>query len=196
MQNSDDGFASYESIRAGPWIEHLNAAEVFGRIMTEYSYPECTTAVITALAVFRKSYPSYRTEEIDTTIKRAVGYIKRAQRPNGSWYGSWGICFNYATMFALESLALTGETYENSLVVRKAVEFILSKQMSDGGWGESYKSSASGVYTQHEKSQVVGTAWALIALMNAEYPERGPIEKGIKVSSQWSQYFAYAYYIC
>lgn len=42
-------------------------------------------------------------------------------------------------MFALESLALAGETYENSESVRKACQFLLGKQMADGGWGESYK---------------------------------------------------------
>lgn len=42
-------------------------------------------------------------------------------------------------MFALESLALVGETYETSEIVRKACKFLLDKQMDDGGWGESYK---------------------------------------------------------
>lgn len=42
-------------------------------------------------------------------------------------------------MFAIESLALAGETYENSESVRKACAFLMSKQMEDGGWGESYK---------------------------------------------------------
>lgn len=45
-------------------------------------------------------------------------------------------------MFAIESLALEGETYQNSSSVRKACEFLLSKQMDDGGWGESYKVSS------------------------------------------------------
>lgn len=44
-------------------------------------------------------------------------------------------------MFAIESLALAGETYENSASVRLACEFLISKQMEDGGWGESYKVS-------------------------------------------------------
>lgn len=48
-------------------------------------------------------------------------------------------CFTYATMFSIESLALAGETYTNSDHVRRACDFIISKQMEDGGWGESYK---------------------------------------------------------
>lgn len=36
-------------------------------------------------------------------------------------------------------LSLDGQTYANSESVRRACEFLLSKQMEDGGWGESYK---------------------------------------------------------
>lgn len=73
------------------------------------------------------------------TIRKAVKYLHAAQYPNGGWHGSWGICFSYATMFALESLALVGETYATSARVRKACQFLLSHQKEDGGWGESYE---------------------------------------------------------
>lgn len=73
------------------------------------------------------------------TIKKAIKYLHAAQTPEGGWVGSWGICMTYATQFALESLSLVGETYETSLHVRRACEFILSHQREDGGWGESYK---------------------------------------------------------
>ena len=107
--------------------------------MKSYTFPECTTAVVTALALFRQYYPEYRKKDLDTCIKTSVEFIKRVQRKDGSWYGSWGICFTYAGMFALESLEITGETYANSEVVRRACHFFLGKQMEDGGWGESYK---------------------------------------------------------
>lgn len=41
-------------------------------------------------------------------------------------------------MFALESLALNEETYEQSESVRRACEFLRGKQKLDGGWGETY----------------------------------------------------------
>lgn len=181
MQNANGGFGTYELARAGKWLEALNAAEVFGGIMIEYEYPECTTAVVMALSKFKKMYPRYRATKIENVVRRAVQWIKTAQRSDGSWYGSWGICFTYATMFATESLRSVGERYESSSTVKKACEFLLSKQMEDGGWGESYKSSESQVYVHHKQSQVVNTAWACIALMNADYPDRTPIERGIKV---------------
>jgi lanosterol synthase len=140
-QNPSGACSSYEKTRAGPYLEHFNAAEVFGRIMYEYDYPECTTAVVTALALFQKYWPDYRRQERNVFLQRAVKYIKKAQYAEGGWYGSWGVCFTYGTMFALESLATVGETYSNSDHSKRGCEFLVSKQREDGGWSESYQVS-------------------------------------------------------
>lgn len=181
MQNKTGGCASYEPTRGPEFLENLNAAEVFGKIMIEYDYPECTTACITGLSMFQKHYPDYRAAEIAAFKERALNYIRRAQRPDGSWYGAWGICFTYAGWFALESLAHAGENYENSERVRRACHFFLKHQMEDGGWGETYKSCETGEWCQHPQSQVVQTAWVVIALLEAEYPDLEPIKKALRL---------------
>ncbi|KAJ7575413.1 terpene synthase [Mycena floridula] len=181
MQSSDGGFSAYEPIRAPRFIEYINPAEVFGNIMVDYTYPECTTSVITGLKIFQQYYPKYKTADIDRVISKAISFLHKAQRSNGGWYGSWGISFTYATMFALESLALAGETYSNSPAVKKACDFLLSWQMEDGGWGESYKSCEQETYVPREKSQVVQTSWAALALIHAKYPERDPIQRAMQL---------------
>lgn len=181
MRNSDGGFGSYEKTRGSVWLELLNPAEVFDRIMVEYSYPECTTAVLTALSLFHKYFPDYRVREIYKSIQRASRFIGKSQRVDGSWYGSWGICFTYATFFALQSLETIGEQYKDRERVRTACHFLLSKQRNDGGWGENYLSCDEGKYIQHEKSQVVNTSWAALSLMHAGYPDPSPIQKGLEV---------------
>lgn len=60
-------------------------------------------------------------------------------------YGSWGVCYTYATWFALGGLAVTGKTYDNCLAMREGVDFLLKKQNSNGGWGESYMSCSEKV---------------------------------------------------
>ncbi|CAB4387871.1 unnamed protein product [Rhizophagus irregularis] len=194
MQNNDGGFASYEKVRGPEFLEWINPSEVFGKIMIEYSYPECTTAVLTGLSIFRKYYPDYRADEIEKVCQKAANFIHATQRNDGSWYGSWAICFTYASMFALESLAYFGETYNNSKSVRKGCDFLISKQRKDGGWGEAYKSCETGIYHEHSQSQVVNTAWALLGLMSAKYPDEKPIQRGIELlmsrqlsTGEWKQ---------
>lgn len=133
MQNKDGGFSSYERARVGAWMELLNPAEVFDRIMVEYSYPECTTAVLTSISLFRRTFPHHRPADIERAVSRASTYIYASQRSDGSWYGSWAICFTYAMFFALESLETVDQTYQTSLRVRQACEWLASKQKPDGG---------------------------------------------------------------
>lgn len=189
MQNTTGGFASYEQTRGNPTLmESLNAAEVFGNIMVEYDYPECSTAVVTCLVAFHAAYPDYRPQEIEATISRAVAWIRSVQRPDGAWYGSWGICFTYATMFALESLAATGETYTTSSRARAACAFLLERQNADGGWGESYRSCETHEWVSHpDGSQVVQTAWACIALMEAGVKDLEPVARGLRLIMQRQQ---------
>ncbi|KAH6575441.1 hypothetical protein BASA60_005028 [Batrachochytrium salamandrivorans] len=158
MQNSNGGFASYELQRGSELLEILNPSEVFGKIMT---------------------YPYHRAKEIDETVDRAVNFIRKLQLPNGLWFGSWGVCFTYATFFAVESLSSVGETYKSSDSLRSACDGLVEKQMWDGGWGESYRTCETGVWVNHKQSQVVQTAWALMSLMAAKYPMPSPIKKGI-----------------
>lgn len=181
MQNSTGGWASYERRRAPMALELINPSEVFGDIMVDVDYPECTTSAITALSHFRKHYPNYRANEIEAAKKRAVDYIHNAQDANGAWLGRWGICFTYATMFALESLSLVGETYENSESVRRACDLLISKQREDGGWGESWETCEKLEWIEHENTQVVQTAWAGLALMYANYPHRAPLQRAAEL---------------
>jgi len=176
MQNNDGGFATYELTRSYPWLEIINPAETFGDIVIDYSYVECTSAVIQALAAFKKLYPEHQCKEIETCISKATRYIENIQRPDGSWYGSWGVCFTYGTWFGVLGLVEAGKTYQNCSNIRNACEFLLSKQLPSGGWGESYLSCQDKVYTHLEggRSHIVNTAWAMLALIYAGQALRDP----------------------
>lgn len=177
IQNKDGGWATYELQRSDFWIEWLNPAEVFQGIMIDYSYTECTSACIQALYKFYLK-SNYRKNEINLSIQRGIKFIKNQQRSDGSWYGSWAICFTYGTWFAIEALTTVGET-NKSKTISKAIEFLLSKQNSDGGWGESYLSCVYKSYVPHQYSQVINTSWAVLSLMAAK-ADRTAIRKGIQ----------------
>ncbi|KXZ42931.1 hypothetical protein GPECTOR_110g223 [Gonium pectorale] len=169
-QNADGGMATYENTRSFHWLEILNPAETFGDIIVDYSYVECTSACITALCAFRKRYPEHRRREISRALDRAEAFIRSIQRTDGSWYGSWGVCFTYACWFGVGGLAALGRSHADDEALRRCCAFLVSKQRADGGWGESYLSCQDKVYSQLEgDSHVVNTAWAMLALMAAGY---------------------------
>ncbi|KAJ8367622.1 hypothetical protein AAFF_G00314090 [Aldrovandia affinis] len=184
MRNSDGGFATYETKRGGRLLELLNPSEVFGDIMIDYTYVECTSAVMQALKHFQQSFPDHRPEEIRRTLREGLEFCRRAQRPDGSWEGSWGVCFTYGVWFGLEAFACMGHTFQNGLAcreVRGACEFLLSHQMEDGGWGEDFESCEERRFIQSGTSQIHNTCWALLGLMAARYPDHKVIEDGIQV---------------
>ncbi|OBA24347.1 terpene synthase [Metschnikowia bicuspidata var. bicuspidata NRRL YB-4993] len=189
IQNTDSfeygSFSAYEKIRASPMMEWLSPAEVFNQIMVEYPYVECTDSSVFGLLYFSKYYPDYKPDVILHSIDIAIAYIENAQdKQDGSWYGSWGVCYTYAAMFAVEALESVGKVYGNSEVVKKGLDFLVAKQETDGGWSESMKACETHTYVPNGQSMVVQTAWAVIALILGEFPERGPIDKGIQLIMQ------------
>ncbi|XP_037468374.1 achilleol B synthase-like isoform X2 [Triticum dicoccoides] len=141
-----------------------------------FSTYECkrTTSLLEAFIMFRELYPGYREEEIGKCIKNASKFIENSQRKDGSWVGSWGVCFTYGTLFAVKGLIASGKIYENSSSIRKACDFLLSKQLSTGGWGETYLSSETESYVNATSPHAVNTAWAMLALIYAGQVERDP----------------------
>ncbi|XP_038973506.1 cycloartenol Synthase-like isoform X3 [Phoenix dactylifera] len=176
LMNRDGGFATYELTRSYAWLEIINPAETFGDIVIDYPYVECTSAAIQALSSFKKLYPGHRRDDIENCIRKASNFIEMIQQPDGSWYGSWAVCFTYGTWFGVEGLIVAGRTYQNSPCIRKACQFLLSKQLASGGWGESYLSCQNKVYSNLEgnRCHAVNTAWAMLALIDAGQAERDP----------------------
>lgn len=176
MQNRNGGYSSYELTRSYAWLEKINPVETFEDIMIDYQYVECTSSAIQALFLFKERHPAHRRNEVETCIAKAANYIESIQLADGSWYGSWGICYTYGTWFGIKGLIAAGKRYVDSLSIRRACEFLLSKQQLSGGWRESYMSCQNKVYTNLEgnKSHAVNTAWAMLALIEAGQALRDP----------------------
>ncbi|XP_020732679.1 lanosterol synthase isoform X2 [Odocoileus virginianus] len=182
MRNPDGGFATYETKRGGHLLELLNPSEVFGDIMIDYTYVECTSAVMQALKTFHKQFPDHRAREIRETLERGLQFCRQKQRPDGSWEGSWGVCFTYGTWFGLEAFACMGHTYHNGAAcaeISRACDFLLSRQTADGGWGEDFESCEQRRYVQSARSQIHNTCWALMGLMAVRHPDVAALERGV-----------------
>jgi cycloartenol synthase len=152
---------------------------------------ELTSAAIQALTSFKKLYPRHRREDVDNCINKAAKYIESSQRSDGSWlvfrfhvkeckynmsitfsivlyifvcrYGSWGVCFTYGTWFGVKGLVAAGRTFSNSPAIRKACDFLMSKELAFGGWGESYLSC------QDQVDSFISSLWIYIQSCFLEY---------------------------
>ncbi|KAL7241992.1 hypothetical protein ACSBR1_014550 [Camellia fascicularis] len=157
-------------------LKMLNPSELFADIVVETEHVECTASIIHALVSFKRLHPTHREKEIEISVAKAIGFLERRQWPNGSWYGYWGICFIYGTFFVLEGLVSAGKTYNNSQAVRRGIEFLLSIQNEEGGWGESLESCPSMKYQplEENRTNLVQTSWAMLGLIYGGQAERDP----------------------
>ena len=178
-QTPSGGWASYEPGRAPAWLEWLNPSNVFGDIMIDYPYVECTAASMLALAEFRRAYPGRLEARIEHAIARGREFLLTRQRDDGSFEGSWGICFTYGTWFGIEGLRAGGLASSDSRIVQ-AADFLERHQLTDGGWGETPESCYRRSYVHADEGQAVMTSWALLGLLAAGRARSPAVAAGVR----------------
>ncbi len=178
-QNRDGGFGSYEAQRSGIDLERINPAEMFGESMTEHSYVECTASCLAALAACREHFPEVIDEVAQHAMANADASLRRTQASDGSWRGVWGVQYIYGTFFGIRGL-VAGGAQPGDPALRSACRWLLERQREDGGWGEHHSGCMTGQYVAHDQSQVIQTAWALIALLEAGESDWTAISLGIR----------------
>ncbi len=178
-QNRNGGFGSYEARRSRIGLEWLNPAEMFGESMTEHSYVECTASCLEALASCGRRFPEVLNPEAKHAISRGAEWLRKTQARDGSWRGVWGVQFIYGTFFGVRGLLAAGARPSDP-AVRLACRWLLDRQREDGGWGEHHSGCLTGRYVAHEESQVIQTAWALIALLEASDSNWTAIVRGVR----------------
>ena len=177
FQNEDGGFATYELKRGEDWLETLNPSQVFGEIMVDHSYVECTSSCLQALAKAQQRFgPDARIEE---ALRRGAAFIQKKQRADGSFEGSWAVCFTYGTWFSVLGLLAAGVP-TSSNAIRRAVAFLLSKQRSDGSWSEHFSSARHRRWLDAECGHVAQTSWALMSLLLGECTDKEAMRKAAR----------------
>jgi squalene-hopene/tetraprenyl-beta-curcumene cyclase len=111
-------------------------------------------------------------------LDRGLAYLLDTQEKDGSWYGRWGMNYIYGTWSAL--CALNAASVDAaSPAMRNAVQWLVSIQNDDGGWGEdgaSYRLDYAGY--ERAPSTASQTAWALLGLMAAGEVNHAAVAKG------------------
>jgi len=113
-------------------------------------------------------------------VARGLDYLRDAQLADGSWYGRWGLNYIYGTWSVLCALNACGIDH-NARGFRHAVNWLISIQNPDGGWGEdgsSYKLDYRGY--EPSPSTASQTAWALLGMMAAGEVRHSSVARGVR----------------
>ena len=157
MQSSNGGWGSFDADNNHDFLNHIPFAD-HGALL------DPPTADVTARCV---SFLAQLGEEACApAIERAVGYLRREQEEDGSWFGRWGTNYIYGTWSVLCAMNAAGLAHDDP-AMRRGVAWLLSKQRADGGWGEDEDSYADAPHGEYHSSTPSQTAWALLGLMSA-----------------------------
>ena len=105
-------------------------------------------------------------EPTHPAIRRAIAFLWKEQEAEGCWYGRWGVNYIYGTWLVLTALRDVGEDLR-SPGVRARLDWLLSCQNEDGGWGESLLSYDDPSLKGRGETTASQTAWALLGLIAA-----------------------------
>ena len=172
MQSRDGGWAAFDVNNLEYYLNNIPFSD-HGALLdppTEDVTARCVS-MLTQLG---------ETAQSSQSVADGIAYLRRTQLAEGSWYGRWGMNYIYGTWSVLCALNAAGVDHADPMI-RKAVEWLVSIQNKDGGWGEdarSYRLDYRGF--EGAPTTASQTAWALLGLMAAGEVENPAVLRGVE----------------
>ena len=171
MQSRNGGFAAFDAdnthynLNLIPFADH-------GALLDPPT-SDVTARVVTVLGRMGRA-------EHRAALARALEYLRAEQESDGSWFGRWGTNYIYGTWSVLVALEAAGIGRDDPMV-RRAVEWFIARQNTDGGWGESNDSyHPSPGPEQPFPSTAYQSAWAVLALIAAGERDHPAVRRGVE----------------
>src|SRR6478752_3475849 len=172
MQSSNGGWAAFDVDNLEYYLNNIPFSD-HGALLDPPT-EDVTARCISMLAQLGE------TAATSKAVADGVAYLRRTQLAEGSWYGRWGLNYIYGTWSVLSALNAAGIDHQDPMI-RKAVDWLVSIQNKDGGWGEdavSYRLDYKGF--EDAPSTSSQTAWALLGLMAAGQVENPAVVRGVE----------------
>lgn len=170
MQSANGGWASYDVDNTRLLLNNIPFAD-HGALLDPPT-EDLTGRALEVLGTFGETTAHLQ-------AARALAFIKETQRPDGAWYGRWGVNYIYGTWSVLRGLRAIGEGM-NAPYVRRAVGWLEEHQNPDGGWGETCLSYMNPALAGKGESIPSQTAWALLGLLAAGKARNPAVARGIR----------------
>lgn len=168
LQSADGGWGAFSKDNVGNWFLNRAAGPLADSAdLFDESSPDLTGHILEALAEFG------HTRFTSLPVRRAIAYLKAMQSPSGAWWSRWGINYLNGTSAAVVGLIRAGESTRESYL-RRAIDWLESRQNPDGGFGESVRSYEDEAWAGRGVSTPTQTAWVLLALTAAGRAEQAP----------------------
>jgi squalene-hopene/tetraprenyl-beta-curcumene cyclase len=171
MQNGDGGWGSFDRDNHKRWLTEVPFAD--HNAMIDPSTADITSRVLECLSRFPEFGGAH------PVVERAKAFLRRDQTTEGCWYGRWGVNYLYGTWQVLRGLRCIGEDPQ-APYLRRAVGWLLDRQNSDGGWGESIASYDDPSQKGVGASTPSQTAWALMGLLAASDVNGQAVRRGVR----------------
>jgi squalene-hopene/tetraprenyl-beta-curcumene cyclase len=171
LQSTNGGWGAFDVDNTSEYLNHIPFAD-HGALL------DPPTADVTARCVSMIAQLGNASD--GPALAKALAFLRRSQEDDGSWYGRWGMNYVYGTWSVLCALNSAGVS-PNAPEVRRAVAWLIAAQNDDGGWGETSDSYGFDRRAGYERapSTASQTAWALLALMNADEARNPAVDRGV-----------------
>ena len=161
LQNNDGGMPTF--------------CKGWGKLPFDRSSADISAHALLAMELWMTSLPEDLQRRCQKSISRLIAWMERHQAADGSWIPLWfgdqdaenELSPVYGTATAVEYLTHSSNPATRPLIA-KGIEYLLSAQNEDGGWGG----------TKGVRSKVTLTSRALSALASVENPAMESIERG------------------
>lgn len=170
LQCADGGWAAFDADNHYHYLNNIPFAD-HGALLDPPT-ADLTARCVSLLAQLGEPAESAR-------MQSALAWLARDQRPDGAWFGRWGVNYIYGAWSVLCALNAAGLPASSPIVAR-AADWLIGIQNGDGGWGEgcdSYRLDYDG--HRSAPSAASQTAWALLGLMAAGRREHEATRRGI-----------------